>query len=180
MLLFYIFLKIWQHNDSIPNLNGRMTEIYDLTLDEISHLQFRINLVGQFLLKGLHLLKKDRYYYNRYCEISRQNSDIATFDGFMKHYSPDKHMLIELKSKVNEYSSEKQSIFEDNIIKILKQYDYQNRDLTIESYNFDALFRIKNKFPDLKIVALVNKFGNLECLDMPFDSVSLEYVMLKS
>lgn len=45
------------HNDSIPNLNGKMTKIYDLTLDEISDLQFRINLIDQFLLKGFHLLK---------------------------------------------------------------------------------------------------------------------------
>ncbi len=166
------------HNDSIPNLNGKMTKIYDLTLDEINHLKFRINLTDQLLLKGFHLLKEDRYYYNRYCEISRQNSNIATFDEIMKNYSPKKHMLIELKGKVNEYTPKKQAIFEDNIIEILKQNDYQNRDLTLESYNFDALFRIKNKLPDLKIVALVNKFGNLECLDMPFDGVSLEYVML--
>lgn len=166
------------HNDSIPNLNGKMTKIYNLTLDEINHLKFRINLADQLLLKGFHLLKEDKYYYNRYCEISRQNSNIATFDEIMKNYSPKKHMLIELKGKVNEYTTKKQYDFEDNIIETLKQYDYQNRDLTLESYNFDALFRIKNKLPDLKIIALVNKFGSLKCLDMPFDGVSLEYVMI--
>lgn len=166
------------HNNKIPNLIGKMTKIYDLTLDEINHLKFRINLTDQLLLKGFHLLKEDRYYYNRYCEISRQNSNIATFDEIMKNYSRKKHMLIELKGKVNEYTTKKQAVFEDNIIEILKQYDYQNRDLTLESYNFDALFRIKDKIPDLKIIALVNKFGSLKCLDMPFDGVSLEYVML--
>lgn len=166
------------HNNKIPNLIGKVTKIYDLTLDEINHLKFRINLTDQLLLKGFHLLKEDRYYYNRYCEISRQNSNIATFDEIMKNYSRKKHMLIELKGKVNEYTTKKQAVFEDNIIEILKQYDYQNRDLTLESYNFDALFRIKEKLPDLKIIALVNKFGSLKCLDMPFDGVSLEYVML--
>ncbi len=166
------------HNDTIPNLNGKMTKIYDLTLEEINHLRFRINLMDQILLKGFHLLKSDRYYYNRYCEISRQSSNIPIFDDIMKEYSPNKHMLIELKGKVDEYSAKKQAIFEDNIVEILKQYDYQSRDLTLESYNFDALFRIKNKLPDLKIIALVNKFGSLKCLDMPFDGVSLEHVML--
>lgn len=168
------------HNDSIPNLNGKMTKIHDLALNEISQLKFRINCIDQFLLKGFHILKDDRYYYNRYCELSNQSSDIAVFDEIMKAYSPSKHMLIELKGKVNEYSSKKQAIFEDNIVSMLKQYDYQNRDLTLESYNFDALFRIKNRLPDLRIIALVNKFGSLKCLDMPFDGVSLKYVMINS
>ena len=87
-------------------------------------------------------------------------------------------MLIELKGKIAEYPLSKQRYFEDNIIEILKQYDYKNRDIALEGYNFEALFRIKEKLPDLKVIALINKNGNLKPLDMEFDGVSLEYVLL--
>lgn len=166
------------HNASIKASNGTNARIQDLTLEEIEQVKFRTIFVDQFLQRLFTFYYKDRYFYNQYCNLGKQSSRIPTFESIMELFDPSKHMFIELKGLPGEYSFEKQQYFEDYIVDILKEYDYQNRNLALEGYNFDALFRIKNKLPDLKIVALINKNGSLQPLDMDFDGVSLEYVLI--
>ena len=166
------------HNATVNGTTNAKGRIQDLTLEELQKLRFTTQFVDQLLQKGYNIFNKDKYFFEQYRNLGKKSSQIATFDEVMQNYSPNKHMLIELKGKIAEYSNRKQTYFEDNIIEILKKYDYQNRDLTLEGYNFDALFRIKNKLPDLKVIALINKNGNLTPLDMDFDGVSLEYVLL--
>ncbi len=166
------------HNATVNGTTNAKGRIQDLTLEELQKLRFTTQFVDQLSQKGYNIFNKDKYFFEQYRNLGKKSSQIATFDEVMQNYSPNKHMLIELKGKIAEYSNRKQTYFEDNIIEILKKYDYQNRDLTLEGYNFDALFRIKNKLPDLKVIALINKNGNLTPLDMDFDGVSLEYVLL--
>lgn len=166
------------HNATVNGTTSSKGRIQDLTLEELKKLRFQTQAVDQFLQKLFNVFNKNQYFYNQYCYLGKQSSEIALFDEVMQKYNPSKHMLIELKGKIEEYSSSKQKYFEDNIVDILKQYDYKNRDLALEGYNFEALFRIKEKLPDLKIIALINKNGNLKPLDMEFDGVSLEYVLL--
>lgn len=166
------------HNATVNGTTNTKGRIQDLTLEELKKLRFTTQFVDQLLQKGYNIFNKDKYFFEQYCNLGKKSSKIATFDAVMQNYSSNKHMLIELKGQIAEYSNRKQTYFEDNIIDILKKYDYQNRDLTLEGYNFDALFRIKNKLPDLRVIALINKNGNLTPLDMEFDGVSLEYVLL--
>lgn len=166
------------HNENVNGTTSSKGRIQDLTLEELKKLRFKTQTVDQFLQKLFNIFNRDKYFYEQYCRLGKQNSKIVLFSKIMESYSPNKHMLIELKGQIAEYSNSKQRYFEDNIVDILKQYDYQNRDLALESYNLDALFRIKEKLPDLKIIALINKNGNLKPLDMPFDGVSLEYNLL--
>lgn len=166
------------HNATVNGTTNAKGRIQDLTLEELKKLRFTTQFVDQLLQKGFNFLSADRYFYEQYCRLGKRSSEIALFEDVMREYSPKKHMLIELKGKVDEYSSTKQRRFEEKIIDILKEYDYKNRDLTLESYNFEALFRIKDKLPDLRVVALINKSGSLKPLDMDFDGVSLEYVWL--
>lgn len=166
------------HNSTVNGTTNSKGRIQDLTLEQLLQLKYKTQFVDQFLQKLFNIANKDSYFYKQYCKLGEQSSQIVLFETIMRDYSKNKHMLIELKGKLGEYSIKKQQIFEDNIINILEQFDYKNRNLTIESYNFDALFRIKNKLPDIKIIALINKFGNLEPLNMDFDGVSLEYNLL--
>ena len=166
------------HNATVNGITNTKGRIQDLNLEELKKIRFTTQFVDQLLQKEYNIFNKDKYFFEQYCNLGKKSSKIATFDEVMQNYSPNKHMLIELKGKIAEYSNRKQTYFEDNIIEILKKYDYQNRDLTLEGYNFDALFRIKNKLPDLRVIALINKNGNLTPLDMEFDGVSLEYVLL--
>ncbi len=166
------------HNATVNGITNTKGRIQDLNLEELKKIRFTTQFVDQLLQKGYNIFNKDKYFFEQYRNLGKKSSKIATFDEVMQNYSPNKHMLIELKGKIAEYSNRKQTYFEDNIIEILKKYDYQNRDLTLEGYNFDALFRIKNKLPDLRVIALINKNGNLTPLDMEFDGVSLEYVLL--
>ncbi len=169
---------IIMHNENVNGTTNSKGRIQDLTLEELKQLHFTTQTVDQFLQKLFNIFNKDQYFYHQYCNLGKQSSKIALFDEVMKNYSLNKHMLIELKGKIAEYSNSKQRYFEDNIVDILKKYDYQNRDLALEGYNYDALFRIKEKLPDLKIIALINKNGNLKPLNMDFDGVSLEYNLL--
>lgn len=166
------------HNENVNGTTSSKGRIQDLTLEELKKLRYTTQVADQFLQRLFNVFNKDQYFYEQYCSLGKQSSKIALFDEIMKSYSPSKHMLIELKGKIAEYPSSKQKYFEDNIVDILKKYDYQNRDLALEGYNFDALFRIKEKLPDLKVIALINKNGNLKPLDMEFDGVSLEYGLL--
>ena len=166
------------HNATVNGITNTKGRIQDLNLEELKKIRFTTQFVDQLLQKEYNIFNKDKYFFEQYRNLGKKSSKIATFDEVMQNYSPNKHMLIELKGKIAEYSNRKQTYFEDNIIEILKKYDYQNRDLTLEGYNFDALFRIKNKLPDLRVIALINKNGNLTPLDMEFDGVSLEYVLL--
>lgn len=166
------------HNATVNGTTSSKGRIQDLTLEELKKLRFKTQSADQFLQRLFNVFNKDKYFYNQYCNLGKQSSEIALFDEIMKNYSSNKHMLIELKGKIAEYSKSKQRYFEDNIVDILKQYDYKNRDLALEGYNFEALFRIKEKLPDLKVIALINKNGSLKPLDMEFDGVSLEYVLL--
>lgn len=166
------------HNATINGTTNSKGRIQDLTLEELKQYRFKTQLADQVVQRTLNIFNKDRYFFNQYCSLGKQSSNIALFEQIMHDYSKDKHMLIELKGKLGEYSDLKQQIFEDNIVNILKEADYQNRDLTLEGYNFDALFRIKNKLPDLRIIALINSRGSLKPLDMDFDGVSLEYPLI--
>ncbi len=166
------------HNATVNGTTNSKGRIQDLTLEELKKLRYTTQVADQFLQRLFNICNKDRYFYEQYCRLGKQSSKIALFDDIMKEYNPSKHMLIELKGKLGEYSSFKQIYFEDNIVDILKKYDYKNRNIALEGYNFEALFRIKEKLPDLKVIALINKNGNLKPLDMEFDGVSLEYVLL--
>ena len=166
------------HNATVNGTTNSKGRIQDLTLEELKKLRFTTQFVDQLLQKGFNILNSDRYFFEQYCRLGKRSSNIALFENVMGEYSPKKHMLIELKGKVDEYPINKQQRFEENIIEILKEYDYQNRDLTLESYNLDALFRIKEKLPDLRVIALINKYGSLKPLDMGFDGVSLEHVLI--
>ncbi len=166
------------HNATINGTTHSKGRIQDLNLRELKNLKFRTQLVDRILQRIYNGFNKDKYFYNQYRALGRQSSSIATFEEVMANYSPNKHMLIELKGMPGEYPSQKQLKFEENIVDILREFNYQRRDIALEGYNFEALFRIKSKLPDLQVIALINKRGSLNPLDMNFDGVSLEYVLL--
>lgn len=166
------------HNATVNGTTNSKGKISDLTLEELRQLRYKTQFADQFLQRLFNVANRDRYFFKQYCKLGKQSSEIALFETVMKNFDRNKHMLIELKGKVDEYSKQKQQTFEDNIVGILEENDYKNRNLTLESYNFEALFRIKDRLPDLKVIALVNRFGNLQPLNMDFDGVSLEYVLI--
>ena len=166
------------HNPIIRNINGINTRVQDLTLAEIEKLKFQTSNVDQLLQKLYTFYYQDKYFYNQYCKLGKQTSRIPTFESIMDCFDGEKHMLIELKGLPGEYSWKKQLYFEDYLVSILQEYDYQNRNIALEGYNLDALYRIKNQLPDLKTVALINKNDRLESYHMCFDGVSLEYPLI--
>lgn len=166
------------HNATVNGTTNSKGKISDLTLEELRQLRYKTQFADQFLQRLFNVANRDRYFFKQYCKLGKQSSEIALFETVMKNFDRNKHMLIEIKGKVDEYSKQKQQTFEDNIVGILEENDYKNRNLTLESYNYEALFRIKDRLPDLKVIALVNRFGNLQPLNMGFDGVSLEYVLI--
>lgn len=166
------------HNSKIDGITKSKGRIQDLTFEQLLQFQFKTKFVDQFLQRIFNLISKDSYFYKQYCLLGKKSSNIVLFDTIMKEYSKEKHMLIELKGCINEYLESKQQIFENNVIETLIAYDYKNRNLALEGYNYDLLYKIKSKLPDIKIVALINKKKDLNLLDMGFDGVSLEYNLI--
>lgn len=166
--------KIVVMNDS--TIDGY--KVQNLTLSDLKKMQFKTKSIDVFLQRLFNLANIDRYFFNRYGCLSKQHCNIEKIERILKDFSKDKHMLIELKCSLQEYSELKQKKFEQNVIEILQQYDYKNRNLAIQSYNYDALFRIKDKLPDLNVVALINKSSNFNTLDMGFDGANIKYNLI--
>lgn len=161
------------HDSKLNNIR-----VCDLTLNEIQQMRFQTKKVDNLMQRIYSLPYKDKYFYQTYCLRGKQFSRITTLEDILKNFDKEKHMLIELKGLPGEYSREKQQLFEDSLIEILKKCDYQNRNIALEGYNIDALYRIKNKLPGLKIIALINKKCKLESFHKCFDGVSLEYPLI--
>ncbi len=166
--------KIVVMHDS--TINGY--KVQNLSFNELNKMQFKTKSIDVFLQRLFNLANIDRYFFNRYGCLSGQHCSIEKFDRIIKNFSKDKHMLIELKCSLQEYSGLKQEKFEQNVVELLQKYDYKNRNLAIQSYNYNALFRIKDKLPDLNVVTLINKYSNFNTLDMGFDGANIKYNLI--
>lgn len=161
------------HNSKI---NGK--KIIDLTTQEIKQMNFQTLKIDQLVQRICNLKKEDKYFKDIYKERGKEISIIPTLEEILKDYDKTKHMLIELKGQKGEYSNTEQEEYERKLIELLKQYDYKNRDIALEGYNLEALLRIKNQLPDLKIISLINKNGNINNINKDFDGASIEHLII--
>lgn len=159
-----------------PKINGE--RIIDLTTQEIKQMNFQTMKIDQLVQRIRNLKKGDKYFKDIYAQRGKETSKIPTLEEILKDYDKSKHMLIELKGQKGEYSDIEQEQYERKLIELLKQYDYKNRNIALEGYNLEALLRIKNQLPDLKIIALINKNGNLNNISNDFDGASIEHVII--
>lgn len=157
-------------------LNGE--KIIDLTTQEIKKMDFQTLKIDQLVQKIRNLKKSDKYFKDIYMKRGKETSKIPTLEEILKDYDKTKHMLIELKGQEGEYNKEQQEQYEKKLIELLKQYDYQNRNIALEGYNLEALLRIKKQLPDLKIISLINKNGNTNNINKDFDGTSIEHLII--
>lgn len=164
------------HNNTLNGITNRKGKISEYKLEELKKLQFKTSKID-IMVQNINNIS-NKTFKNQYNLLSKTTSEIPTLEEIIENFRCDKHMLIELKGNINEYSKKQQEYFENNLIELLLKYDYKNRNIALESYNFESLYRIKEKLNDIDIIALVNKRGNLDCLNMPFDGVSFEHDLL--
>lgn len=161
------------HNSKIGG-----NRIIDLTTDELKKMNFQTMKIDQLVQRIYNLKKEDKYFRDMYIQRGKETAKIPTLEGILSDYDKEKHMLIELKGIDGEYNAKQQEIYEKKLIELLKQYDYKNRNIALEGYNLEALLRIKKELPELNTIALINKKGNLDSLNMGFDGVSIEHLII--
>ncbi|MDD3392501.1 MAG: glycerophosphodiester phosphodiesterase family protein [Bacilli bacterium] len=172
------------HNGSLNSITtSAKGKIIDTPFSELKNLQFHTPMIDKAIQLFRTLPYKEAYpfFFNAYLQTRKMSAPIATFEDILINFKPNKTLVVEAKVNKDEYSERKQRYYEDALVDMLKIYQFQKRQIVLEGYNLEAMYRIKEKLPSLTVGGLYSKNQTkhlMETVSVGFDFVSCEYPLI--
>ncbi len=146
-------------------------KIIDYTLEELKdiNLKYGLSKMGSSISKvdvfsANSLLIKKRFL-NKNCDDNK----VCTLDDVLLNLEDDKELLVELK-----FDKDKESILMDLVAQKLNG----RHNIIIQSFDANALLKMKEKYPQYKYQIIISKEENLDLLDLDFDGYAIKYTIV--
>ncbi len=146
-------------------------KVIDYTLEELKdiNLKYSLSKIGSSISKvdifsANSLLIKKRFL-NKNCDDNK----VCTLDDVLLNWEDDKELLVELK-----FDEDKESILMDLVAQKLNG----RHNIVIQSFDANALLKMKEKYPQYKYQIIISKEENLDLLNLDFDGYAIKYTIV--
>lgn len=146
-------------------------KVIDYTLEEIKkiNLKYSLSKIGSSISKVDMFSKNSTLITKRFLNKNCTDNKVCTLDDVLLNLSDDKELLVELK--LNEGK-------EDILMNLVAQKLNGRENIVIQSFDADALLKMKKKYPKFKYQIIISKEENLGLMDLDFDGYAIKYTIV--